>query len=71
MEYGPDTILENVSLSVARGERIGIVGRNGGGKTTLLKALVSNSLPAETFTSPKESVSDTCPRFSPLMNLKR
>ena len=40
MEYGPDTILENVSLSVARGERIGIVGRNGGGKTTLLKAIL-------------------------------
>jgi ATP-binding cassette subfamily F protein 3 len=47
MEYGPDTILENVSLSVARGERIGIVGRNGGGKTTLLKAILGIEQPAE------------------------
>lgn len=46
MEYGPDTILENVSLSVARGERIGIVGRNGGGKTTLLKAILGIEQPA-------------------------
>jgi ATP-binding cassette subfamily F protein uup len=46
MEYGPDTILENVSLSVARGERIGIVGRKGGGKTTLLKAILGIEQPA-------------------------
>ena len=46
MEYGPDTILENISLSVARGERIGIVGRNGGGKTTLLKAILGIEQPA-------------------------
>lgn len=46
MEYGPDTILEHVSLSVARGERIGIVGRNGGGKTTLLKAILGIEQPA-------------------------
>jgi ATP-binding cassette subfamily F protein 3 len=46
MEYGPDTILEDISLSVARGERIGIVGRNGGGKTTLLKAILGIEQPA-------------------------
>ncbi|MFM7187039.1 MAG: ABC-F family ATP-binding cassette domain-containing protein [Armatimonadota bacterium] len=46
MEYGPDTILQYVSLSVARGERIGIVGRNGGGKTTLLKAVLGIEQPA-------------------------
>lgn len=46
MEYGPETILQNVSLTVARGERIGIVGRNGGGKTTLLKAILGLEQPA-------------------------
>lgn len=33
------TLLDSVSLGVSEGERIGIVGRNGGGKSTLLKIL--------------------------------
>jgi len=37
--YGDDIILDGCSLSVEAGERIGIVGRNGTGKTTLLKAM--------------------------------
>lgn len=32
-------LLSSVSLGVAEGERIGVVGRNGGGKSTLLKVL--------------------------------
>jgi branched-chain amino acid transport system ATP-binding protein len=34
--YGETSVLERVSLSVARGERLGIIGRNGAGKTTTL-----------------------------------
>jgi ATP-binding cassette subfamily F protein uup len=37
--FGHDPILAGVSLGVAVGERIGVVGRNGGGKSTLLKVL--------------------------------
>jgi len=37
---GGNTILENIDFSVTDNEKIGIVGRNGTGKTTLLKGLI-------------------------------
>ena len=37
--YGPRKLLDQVSLGVAAGDRIGVVGRNGAGKTTLLEVL--------------------------------
>ncbi|MBV8869691.1 MAG: ATP-binding cassette domain-containing protein [Acetobacteraceae bacterium] len=37
--YGPLAVLHSVSMSVRRGERIGIVGLNGHGKSTLLRAI--------------------------------
>ena len=37
--WGTRTLLDDVTLGVASGSRIGIVGRNGGGKTTLLEVL--------------------------------
>ena len=37
--WGLKTLLDGVSLGVQTGERIGIVGVNGGGKTTLLEVL--------------------------------
>ena len=38
--YGASQILNGVSLDVARGEQIALIGRNGMGKTTLLRALM-------------------------------
>ena len=43
--YGKGDVLTGVSLGVLRGERIGIVGRNGGGKSTLLRILVGAEAP--------------------------
>ena len=37
--FGATTLLEDVSFTVAKGERWGIVGRNGSGKTTLLNLI--------------------------------
>ncbi len=37
--YGVRPLLSSVSLGVGDGERVGVVGRNGGGKTTLLRVM--------------------------------
>jgi ATPase components of ABC transporters with duplicated ATPase domains len=40
VELGGRTILENIDLDIIKGEKIGIFGSNGEGKSTLLKALI-------------------------------
>ena len=44
--YADDPVLLDVSLTVMRGERVGVVGPNGGGKSTLLKVLGDRLEPA-------------------------
>ncbi len=39
-KYGNHTVLDNVSLHIHKGDYLGIVGPNGGGKTTLLKIIL-------------------------------
>jgi len=38
--YGTDTVLQNFSLTIHEGERVGVVGRSGAGKSTLVKLLL-------------------------------
>src|SRR3546814_5467960 len=45
--FGEREILKDLSLRVQRGDRIGIVGANGTGKTTLLKLLLGEIEPDE------------------------
>ena len=37
--YDPNIILDDISIAIAPGDRIGLIGRNGCGKTTLLKIM--------------------------------
>lgn len=39
------TALNNISFSIARGERVGFIGRNGAGKTTTLRLITGNYPP--------------------------
>jgi ABC transport system ATP-binding/permease protein len=43
--YGSRTVLRDVTLGIAAGERIGIVGRNGDGKSTLLRLIAGVEQP--------------------------
>ena len=39
-KYGEHTVFQDVSLTIARGEKIAFVGKNGEGKSTLVKAIM-------------------------------
>jgi ATPase subunit of ABC transporter with duplicated ATPase domains len=41
--YDDQTVIRNFTASIARGEKIALLGRNGSGKTTMLKSLLSNA----------------------------
>ncbi|HEY42641.1 MAG TPA: ABC-F family ATP-binding cassette domain-containing protein [Anaerolineae bacterium] len=43
--YGHQTILEDVSFTVNRGDRVGLIGPNGCGKTTLLRIICGHERP--------------------------
>ncbi|MGI5416956.1 ABC-F family ATP-binding cassette domain-containing protein [Actinomadura luteofluorescens] len=43
--YGPEPLLDAVSLGLDEGDRVGVVGRNGGGKSTLVSVLAQETEP--------------------------
>ncbi|MDQ3616570.1 MAG: ATP-binding cassette domain-containing protein [Actinomycetota bacterium] len=43
--YGVRPLLDGVSLGIGAGERVGVVGRNGDGKTTLLRIIAGLEMP--------------------------
>jgi ATP-binding cassette, subfamily F, member 3 len=40
-KYGDHTVFQDASLTIARGERVALIGKNGEGKSTLVKAIMS------------------------------
>jgi ABC-2 type transport system ATP-binding protein len=72
--FGERPVLSNVSLTVARGEAVGLVGVNGAGKTTLIRGLLDlnriddgtiliNGLP-QTHTAARQALTYLAERFS-------
>ncbi|MFG2085687.1 ABC-F family ATP-binding cassette domain-containing protein [Spirillospora sp. NPDC048824] len=43
--YGPQPLLDAVSLGLDEGDRVGVVGRNGGGKSTLVSVIARETEP--------------------------
>lgn len=54
--YGANTIFSDMSCEVKENERIGLIGRNGEGKTTLLHLLAQKTSPAEGTISWKKNL---------------
>ncbi|HJS27940.1 MAG TPA: ABC-F family ATP-binding cassette domain-containing protein [Actinomycetota bacterium] len=46
VEIGGHPILEDLTLTVSRGDKVGVVGRNGAGKTSLLAVIAGEASPA-------------------------
>ncbi len=44
VEFGAETILEEINFEIKGKDKIAVIGRNGAGKSTLLKALIDNSM---------------------------
>ncbi|MBA2462334.1 MAG: ABC-F family ATP-binding cassette domain-containing protein [Actinobacteria bacterium] len=47
VQFGDDVVLADVELTVMHGERVGVVGANGAGKSVLLKTIVGDIEPTE------------------------
>ena len=47
VRYDDKTLFENVTLTLKRGDRIGVIGPNGAGKSTLVRCLLGEQQPAE------------------------
>jgi ATP-binding cassette, subfamily F, member 3 len=43
--YNGEPVVENISFDLYRGDRVGLIGRNGSGKSTILKALIGELEP--------------------------
>jgi len=47
VQYGERVLLDKINLVIKPGERVGLVGRNGAGKSTILKIIAGEMTPQE------------------------
>lgn len=69
--YGSKVVLKDISLSIEKNDFLGIIGPNGGGKTTLLKVILGLLKPASgtiRFFNKEEEVSSLRIGYLPQMN---
>ena len=45
--HGVHRVLSDISFSVARGEKVAVLGRNGAGKSTLIRLIAGIELPTQ------------------------
>src|SRR5579875_1324855 len=68
--YGPVTVVHGVSLSVRRGETLGLVGESGSGKSTVARMMLRLIEPSGGIVTYREAVADGAPRDIDLLTLK-
>lgn len=63
VRYGPHTVLDRATLAINEGDRIGLVGRNGCGKSTFLRIAAGEEEPdSGIFTRRRELVTGWLPQ---------
>lgn len=67
LRFNEQVILDNASLTLDEGQRVGLVGRNGSGKSTFLKVLLGEQpLASGTITSRRDLLMSYLPQECPL-----
>jgi ATP-binding cassette subfamily F protein 3 len=57
LTYGAETLFNDLSCEIKQGERIGLIGRNGEGKTSLLKLMAGHIQPGQGLVTWKKGLS--------------
>ncbi len=60
--FAADLLFSEITFSLAAGQKMGLIGRNGGGKTTLLRILLGQETPEPSVVGPLNTV--VAPRVS-------
>ena len=47
IEFGAETIIEEINFEINNKDKIAVVGRNGAGKSTLLRSIINNEMLTE------------------------
>ncbi|MFN7310416.1 MAG: ATP-binding cassette domain-containing protein, partial [Vampirovibrionales bacterium] len=66
--FGSHQVLHDVSLKITAHSRLGLVGANGGGKSTLLKCLMGELTPSEGEVNRLPNVRIRCLTQNPELN---